>query len=103
MKYKVERWNHESPPDAAELRSRMESEGFSVLEWTDQPGAIYPDHTHSDYQSHWILTGTLVLLVEGRGEVTLNAGDRDFMPAGTRHSATVSGGEPVHYLIGSKA
>ena len=29
-------------------------------------------------------------------------GDRDFMPAGTYHSARVAGDEPVMYLVGEK-
>jgi hypothetical protein len=44
----------------------------------------------------------LELQVEGVGAVTLNPGDRDFMPAGTYHSARVIGNQPVVYLIGEK-
>ena len=33
---------------------------------------------------------------------TLRAGDRDYLPAHTKHSAVVSGDEPLIYLIGAK-
>jgi len=38
----------------------------------------------------------------GHETYTLRAGDRDFLPANTMHSATVPGNEPVIYLIGAK-
>jgi len=55
---------------------------------------------HADDQSHWVVSGRLELMVEGYGTFVLEAGDRDFMPAGTYHSARVLGDEPVLYLIG---
>jgi len=61
-----------------------------------------PDHEHREQQSHWIISGAQEQTVRNRGTVTLNPGDRDFMPAGTTHSAFAVGGEPVVYLIGSK-
>jgi mannose-6-phosphate isomerase-like protein (cupin superfamily) len=80
----------------------MRGEGYSVFEWSDPPATIYPDHEHQDEQSHWIISGTLELSVRGFSTVTLRPGDRDFVPAGTTHSARVVGGEPVVYLIGSQ-
>lgn len=80
----------------------MTSEGYSVLQWSDGVGSVYADHEHGDEQSHWIISGSLELNVVGHGAVVLNAGDRDFMPAGTVHSARVIGNEAVIYLIGSK-
>ncbi len=63
-------------------------------------------HTHSinigDDQSHWIVSGQFELTIENFGTVLLEAGDRDFMPAETYHSARVIGEEPVIYLIGEK-
>lgn len=102
MDYRVERWNGSETPDAGELIKRLSDEGYSVFQWTDSAGAVYPDHQHGDHQSHWIISGTLELKVGGYGVVVLNPGDRDFMPAGTVHSARVVGGGPVSYLIGVK-
>lgn len=100
--YRVERWDGDGPPDADEIRQRLESDGYFVIQWADQPGAVYPEHSHPEDQMHWVISGSLDLVVEGFGALTLNPGDRDFMPAGTEHSADVPGDEPVVYLIGRK-
>lgn len=80
----------------------MISEGYVVSQWSDRPGAEYSEHEHAEDQSHCIISGVLELGVRGVGTVVLTAGDRDFMPAGTVHSARVPGREPVVCLIGSK-
>ena len=100
--YRVKKWDGAGAPDAGDLARQMRDEGYRVFEWSDEPDAVYPDHSHAEEQSHWIIDGTLELTVRGFGTVTLNPGDRDFMPAGTTHSARVVGGNPVVYLIGSK-
>ena len=88
-------------PSAPDLIKRMEAEGYSVFQWSDPPGRTYGPHAHGENQSHWIVSGTLALTVDGE-EYVLSSGDRDFLPAGTEHSARVVGGEPVVYLIGAK-
>ena len=114
MKLQIERWTRPESPDAATCRRRLESEGYSVFEWSDAPGTKYGPHAHAEDQSHWIISGALELTVGGeRGpqpgspagvpeRYTLHAGDRDFLPANTMHSAFVPGDEPVTYLIGAK-
>jgi quercetin dioxygenase-like cupin family protein len=97
----VERWSAAEPPNRETLRRRMEAEGYSVFEWCDQPGTSYGLHAHAEDQSHWILSGALKLRV-GYEEYTLRAGDRDYLPANTEHSATVPNDEAVVYLIGIK-
>jgi quercetin dioxygenase-like cupin family protein len=97
----VERWPENGAPRAAELKRRLESEGYSVFQWSDAPGTGYGPHAHAEDQSHWIVSGTLELTV-GNEAYTLQAGDRDFLPANTIHSAYVPGDEPVVYLIGAK-
>ena len=74
MSLRVERWNKSDKPIAQALRRRLESEGYSVFEWITVDAKSY----------------------------TLRAGDRDFLPANTAHSAFVPGNEPVRYLIGAK-
>jgi len=100
--YRIERWKGSGGPEPATLSSILVSEGYSVFQWTDAPGAVYDVHSHNNDQSHWIISGTLELNVEGAGKFLLKAGDRDFMPADTNHSAKVIGDEPVVYLIGGK-
>ena len=72
-----------------------------MLEWSDRPGTVYESHSHDTDQSHWIISGELELVVNGQ-TYQLRAGDRDFMPANTSHSAFVPGTQPVRYLIGVK-
>ena len=101
MGIEVESWNEPGTPDARTLRRRMEREGYTVFEWSDRPGTVYAPHSHPEDQSHWIISGALTLVVEGE-EYTLEAGDRDFLPAWTEHEARVEGDEAARYLIGSK-
>jgi quercetin dioxygenase-like cupin family protein len=101
LSLEVERWSETAKPDAQALRERMETEGYSVFESRDAPGTTYGPHSHAEDQSHWIISGALTLRV-GWEEYTLRAGDRDYLPANTEHSAVVQGREPVIYLIGIK-
>jgi mannose-6-phosphate isomerase-like protein (cupin superfamily) len=100
--YRVERRQDSDKPDEWKLRKLMEREGYLVYQWSDRPGAVYEAHSHTTDQSHWIISGVLEITVKDIGIVTLQPGDRDFMPAGTIHSARVVGSEPVVYLIGEK-
>ena len=102
IEYRIDRFSGDAPPDAETLNRHMSAEGYDVFEWTDGAGAVYEPHQHSEDQSHWIISGELELVVDGVGPVVLKAGDRDFMPAGTRHSARVLGDQAVRYLIGVK-
>jgi quercetin dioxygenase-like cupin family protein len=101
MSIQVERWHEPHGPDATDLRKRLQVEGYSVFQWSDAPGTKYGPHSHPEDQSHWILSGVLELRV-GHETYTLRAGDRDYLPANTMHSAFVPGGEPVTYLIGAR-
>jgi len=101
MSLRVERWTESKKPEANVLRRQLESEGYSVFEWTDAPGTVYGPRSHAEDQSHWIISGELTLTV-GSESYILRAGDRDVLPAETTHSAFVPGSEPVRYLIGAK-
>lgn len=101
-RYRVQRWGGDCLPDENNFRRQMAGEGYSVYLWTDGPGAVYGRHDHSGDQSHWVVSGAIELNVEGFGTVVLAPGDRDFLPAGTHHSARVVGDVPVAYLIGEK-
>jgi len=101
MSIQVERWGEEKRPDGQELKARLQAEGYSVFQWTDAPGTKYGPHAHAEDQSHWILSGELELRV-GHETYILRAGDRDFLPANTTHSAFVPGEKSVVYLIGAK-
>jgi mannose-6-phosphate isomerase-like protein (cupin superfamily) len=100
--YRIERWSQIHEPNVAMLRQIMTAEGYSVFQWADGPDKVYGTHWHGEDQSHWVISGSLELTVERTGTFVLEAGDRDFMPAGTKHSARVVGEDPVLYLIGEK-
>ncbi len=98
----VSRWTASSgTPDERSLRRLLEADGYSVYAWTDGAGTTYEPHTHDDDQSHWVIRGSLALTVGGQ-EYVLGPGDRDWLPAGTVHSARVLGSDAVTYLIGSR-
>jgi quercetin dioxygenase-like cupin family protein len=97
----IERWSEPSAPRPEVLKTRLRDEGYSVFQSKDAPGTKYGPHAHAEDQSHWILSGELELRV-GHETYTLRAGDRDFLPANTTHSAFVPGNQPVIYLIGAK-
>ena len=99
---RVEKWQQIYFPNPGMLRHAMTVEGYDVFQWADRPGVEYGSHRHDEEQSHWVLSGSLELTVQGIGVFVLEPGDRDFMPAETYHKARVVGEEPVIYLIGAK-
>lgn len=101
MDLQLERWSETAPPDPTVLRKQLESEGYSVFQWIDEPGTKYGPHAHDEDQSHWIISGELELRI-GYESYTLSAGDRDYLPANTMHSASVPQRAAVTYLIGKK-
>ena len=100
--YRVEKWSARDAPNPASLRYLLAADGFQVFQWSDRPGMEYGYHKHDEDQSHWIISGTLEISIQGVGVFVLEAGDRDFMPAGVFHSARVLGEESVMYLVGAK-
>jgi quercetin dioxygenase-like cupin family protein len=51
------------------------------------PGATAPRHTHPGEEIIYVLEGSITYEVEGQPPVTLKAGEVEFIPAGTIHSA----------------
>ena len=102
VNFQIVRWQQHFAPNAANLQWQMEREGFRVFRWCDRPEAIFALHKHNEDQSHWVISGSLELMIENIGTYVLEAGDRDFLPAHSWHSARVLGEEPVIYLVGEK-
>lgn len=101
-RYRIEAWPFPYAPNPAMLRGQLASEGYTVTQWCDQPGTVYGAHTHTEAQSHWVISGSLELQLLNGSIHVLNPGDRDFLPANTYHSARVLGEDPVIYLVGAK-
>ena len=98
---RIEKWKEVYALNAAMLRYTLVREGYRVFQWSDLPDAIFVIHKHAEDQSHWIISGSLEITVGGESYV-LEAGDRDFLPAETYHSARVVSEESVVYLVGEK-
>lgn len=98
----MEKWRQPYAPNPAMLRLEMEREGYRVYQWCDRPGTVYGSHFHAEAQTHWVVSGSIEISLEGSGTYQLSAGDRDFVPANARHTACVVGDESVVYLVGEK-
>jgi quercetin dioxygenase-like cupin family protein len=94
-------WAGGAAPAAADLRRTLESDGFSVWQWTDAPGANYGPHSHDHDESIFCVAGEITFGAGGR-ELTLRPGDRLMLPKGTVHTA-VAGDDGATYLIGERA
>jgi quercetin dioxygenase-like cupin family protein len=98
---RLERW---SPGDGALTEKRlmrsMELEGYDVLVYTYRAGTTFPPHAHSQAKCDAVLEGTLRIIV-GDQVFDLKAGDRLYLPAGTRHAAEVVGERTVVSLDGT--
>ncbi len=98
------RWNRAVPPADLALRHTLQTEGLSVMEWTDPPGTIYPAHTHPFVQVHVILSGHLrVGLPETAEEIIMGPGDRLDVPTDLPHWEDVTGSQLVTYFVASRS
>jgi quercetin dioxygenase-like cupin family protein len=62
------------------------------------PGAVAARHRHPGEEIVYVLRGSLEYRLDGRGPVTLKAGDALFIPYGTIHGVTNVGGGPASEL-----
>lgn len=93
-------WRGERPPDADTVRRHLESEGFTVVRWSDAPGRVYTPHSHDHDESLWMIAGGMTFVIDGRS-YHLGAGDRLQLPRGTVHTAEADAGG-AQYLIGER-
>jgi quercetin dioxygenase-like cupin family protein len=98
---RLERW---SRADGALTEKRMmrvlELEGYDVLVYTYRAGTVFPEHEHARAKCDGVLEGILRVTVGGE-TFDLAAGDRLYLPAGTRHAAQVIGSGTVLSLDGT--
>ena len=62
------------------------------------PGSSFPRHKHPGEEIIYVITGTLEYELEGKGWVTLKAGDVLFVPSGGVHAARNRGDAPAAEL-----
>lgn len=77
MDFGVVLWKEKKDPQVEELKHWLEAEGFSVMRWSDPPGASYEPHSHGHDESIWVYQGQIEFIV-GEQHYPLKAGDRLF-------------------------
>jgi quercetin dioxygenase-like cupin family protein len=98
---RVEKWHRaDGPLSERRLMLAMEMEGYDVLVTTYRSGAVFAAHEHAQSKCDAVLEGTLRVTV-GDAAWDLTAGDRIYLPAGTRHAAEVVGEKTVVSLDGT--
>jgi quercetin dioxygenase-like cupin family protein len=69
--------------------SRVRQEAHDAYSWSNGPGDRYGEHEHGYTKLLYCTEGSIDFrLADGR-TISLRAGDRMVLPAGTRHSAVV--------------
>jgi quercetin dioxygenase-like cupin family protein len=91
MNLKVTPWASPEPPSEATIHKLLDDEGLSYYPWSNGPLDTYSAHVHSYNKVIYVVSGSITfgLPREGR-KLTLKAGDRLDLPAGTIHDAVVS-------------
>lgn len=85
----------------ADLRSKLEKEGYSVFAWTDEPGAVYSDHLHPQDEYIVVASGRIVFEIDKK-RFSLEAGDALLLPANTVHAAVNEDSSPVSFFVCTK-
>lgn len=68
----------------------MADEGLSPYAWSNGPHDVYAAHTHSYDKVIYVVRGSITFGLPELGQsLTLSAGDRLDLPAGTVHDASV--------------
>ena len=84
-------WSGSTPPTESTLRQLYADEDMSPYQWSNGPHDVYSAHTHSYDKVIYVLRGSITFGLPELGQrLTLNAGDRLDLPAGTVHDAMVS-------------
>jgi quercetin dioxygenase-like cupin family protein len=83
-------WESTEPPSESVIRSILAEENLKPYAWGNNPGDVYQAHTHGFDKVIYVIQGSITFgLPEDGQQVTLKAGDRLELPAGTQHNATV--------------
>jgi quercetin dioxygenase-like cupin family protein len=78
-----------APPDASAIEKQLRAEARDVYGWSNGPDDRYEQHAHAYHKLLYCTRGSIdFILADGRA-LTLRAGDRMVLPAGTQHAARV--------------
>ena len=102
MSVRLQKWEAEDGPlTEKRLMGLMEREGYEVAVFAYREGTVFPEHQHGQDKCDAVIEGTLRIKVDAE-VFDLSAGDRLYLPAGTRHAAEVVGRRTVVSLDGTK-
>ena len=83
-------WADSTPPTEFTLRQLCAEQGLHPYQWSNGPHDVYAAHSHSYDKVIYVVHGSITFgLPELEQQLTLNAGDRLDLPAGTVHDAVV--------------
>jgi quercetin dioxygenase-like cupin family protein len=83
-------WNSPESPNEHTIRNLLAQENLEPYAWGNSPGDVYSSHTHSYHKVIYVVEGSITFGLPGENrQVTLEAGDRLELPAGTSHNAVV--------------
>ncbi|MGH8245355.1 MAG: cupin domain-containing protein [Gammaproteobacteria bacterium] len=83
-------WGGSEPPTQSSLSKLMADEGLTPYSWSNGPFDTYSAHSHTYNKVIYVVQGSITFgLPERDRKLTLNAGYRLDLPAGTAHDATV--------------
>jgi quercetin dioxygenase-like cupin family protein len=99
---RLEHWDaSDGPLTERRMMRLLEREGYEVAAYTYREGTVFSEHKHAQDKCDAVLEGTLRITAGGT-IYDLKAGDRLYLPAGTRHSAQVVGRKAVLSLDGTR-
>ena len=102
-KLKLEHWDPEKDGEltAHNMKCKLESQGYSCIQYTFPPGTDFPDHTHGYTKKDAIVAGQFRFTMFGQ-TVVLQPGDMMEVPKGAVHNAAVVGNEDVIFFDSTK-
>ena len=101
---KLEKWDEKrwGKLTEANMRRKLEFEGYSVTRYVYPSRTIFPNHSHNVDKKDAVISGKFKIEAEGQSFL-LEAGDMLPVPAGTVHNAKVIGSDSVISLDAVRA
>lgn len=94
----ITHWPQDTTLSENAIQLKLHNDGLHAYGWGNGPGDVYSAHEHSYNKVIYVVRGEITFgLPDLRRRLTLTAGDRLFLPRGTRHNAEV-GSEGVYCL-----
>ena len=98
---RLEHWDSDGPLSEKRMMGLLEREGYEVAVYAYREGTVFAEHEHAQEKCDAVVEGVLRITLGGEA-YDLKAGDRLYLPAGTRHAAEVVGRKTVVSLDGTK-